>query len=128
MNTQAMIDALSPFEHTTIDAGEQSDEEQLRVEFGTSNAGEASDAIDLASSSPPRRPSSPRDPPIHQATASEQGSFSQLPLTLSGTTPATDQQDGQGYFFNMDAIDVSQVIKDAGSWLRQSFNIKEELR
>jgi hypothetical protein len=55
-------------------------------------------------------------------------SFSALPLTLSVTTPATEQQDGQEVMAGTDAFDLSQVIQDAGSWLQQSFDVGKDMK
>lgn len=129
MNTQAMIDAFTPF--SDIITGGAGKETGLRpgVYLDASKAQipkepdfEASRNTQAQSTSPPYSPPSQAD------QDPEQYSIPPLPLTLSGTTPATNQQDGQGYFFSQDAFDVSQVIKDAGSWLQRSFDINEDLK
>ena len=49
-----------------------------------------------------------------------------LPLTLSGSPPPTGQ-DGQGNIGG-ESFNLSQAIADAGSWLKESFDINHDLR
>lgn len=54
--------------------------------------------------------------------------FTALPFTLSGSTPTTAQQDGQGPAMDMGTFDLSQAIEDAGSWLQQSWDVNRDLK
>lgn len=130
INTQAMIDALTPFsDAVTGDAGKDTGVRSgihldvLRAQTAKENDFEASPHSPSRSKSPSHSPSFRAD-----QEDPDQDSLPPLPLALSGATPATNQQDGQGYVFSQDAFDVSQVIKDAGSWLQRSFDINEDLK
>lgn len=124
MNTQAMIDAFTPFS------------DAITGEAGKETGVRSAVHLDVVKAQTPKETNfekSPSKSPPHSLSFQadqdpEQDSLPPLPLTLSGTTPATNQQDGQGYFFSQDAFDVSQVIKDAGSWLQRSFDINEDLK
>ncbi|KAF5016362.1 hypothetical protein F66182_11976 [Fusarium sp. NRRL 66182] len=129
MDTQAMIDAFTPFsDAVTGEAGNITGVRSgvhldvIRAQTPKDNEFEASPH------SPPRSKPSHHSPSLRADQDPEQDSLPPLPLTLSGATPATNLQDGQGYFFSQDAFDVSQVIKDAGSWLQRSFDINEDLK
>jgi hypothetical protein len=63
-----------------------------------------------------------------ESQLSVQGSSHAVPLMLSGSTPTTEQQDGQGFIDAMDSFNVNQVIQDAGSWLQQSWDVQSDLR
>src|SRR5699024_9116609 len=45
-----------------------------------------------------------------------------LPMTLTGTTPPTAQDDQA-----VESFDLSQAIAEAGSWLQQSFEINKDI-
>lgn len=129
MNTQAMIDAFTPFsDAVTGEAGKETEvRSDVHLDIVQAQAPKETD-FETSPHSQPRSKSPLQDPSFQADRDPEQDSLPPLPLTLSGTTPATNQQDGQGYFFSQDAFDVSQVIKDAGSWLQRSFDINEDLK
>lgn len=129
MNTQAMIDAFTPFSDAiTGEAGKETGvRSDVYLDVVRAQTPKETD-LEISPHSQPRSKSPPHSPSFQAAQEPEEDSLPPLPLTLSGTTPATNQQDGQGYFFSQDAFDVSQVIKDAGSWLQRSFDINEDLK
>uniref|UniRef100_A0A093VNI3 Vacuolar protein sorting-associated protein 11 like n=1 Tax=Talaromyces marneffei PM1 TaxID=1077442 RepID=A0A093VNI3_TALMA len=99
MNTQTMIEAFTPFSDAGI--GEAGKETAGRSGVHIVNA-QAPNDTDRAAS-PHSQPRS--KPPPHSPSFQAEDSLPPLPLTLSGTTPATNQQDGQGYLFSQDAFD-----------------------
>ncbi|EED13130.1 conserved hypothetical protein [Talaromyces stipitatus ATCC 10500] len=115
MNTQAMIDTFTPFSDAfTGGVGkEAAKRSSAHLDIVNADATNRTDVVALPHLQP--RLKSPHGPSFQEAQTSEQDSLPALPLTLSGTTPASNQQDGQGYLFSMDVFDVSQVIKDAGT-------------
>jgi hypothetical protein len=128
MNTQAMIDAFTPFSDAVM--GEAGKETGVRSGVHPNvvkSQTPKQTGFEASPHSQARSKSSLHSPPFQAAQDPEEDSLPPLPLTLSGTTPATNQQDGQGHFFSQDAFDVSQVIKDAGSWLQRSFDINKDL-
>jgi hypothetical protein len=129
INTQAMIDAITPFSDAVMgEAGkETTGRGGVHLDIVKAKAPIETDLV-ASPHSQPRSKSLPHSPSAQASHNPEQDSLPPLPLTLSGTTPATNQQDGQGHLFSQDAFDVSQVIKDAGSWLQRSFDINEDLK
>jgi hypothetical protein len=128
MDTQALIDSVTPFSVGTIkSAGLRSDSKPHP------NASALNLSLKRRASlamSPPLSPSGNATQVASNIHTQVSGndSFSALPLTLSVTTPATDQQDGQELMTGTDTFDLSQVIQDAGSWLQQSFDVAKDVK
>ncbi|KAH8696345.1 hypothetical protein BGW36DRAFT_380736 [Talaromyces proteolyticus] len=117
-DTQAMIASVTPFSAGTWKKEDnwQHQKPCSSTKISSSNlkkkASFAVSQLSSQSADPARTPLK-----LHPQTL-EYDSFPALPLTLSVTTPATEQQDGQQL---IDPFDLSQVIQDAGSWLQQSW-------
>ncbi|KAL1971337.1 hypothetical protein VTN77DRAFT_289 [Rasamsonia byssochlamydoides] len=155
LNTQAMIDAVTPFTFSTSKKSEPWMEPASGLDRTVSHSKRKRKAIFELSSSPPQSVSFHSDGSLQQedqpvngipgknmegpqiavsgfdqvdSQHSVQGSSHALPLTLSGSTPTTEQQDGQGLIAGMDSFNINQVIQDAGSWLQQSWDVERDLR
>lgn len=155
LNTQAMIDAVTPFTFSTYKKSEPWMEPESGLTKTLSSLKRRKKACFALSSSPPRSVSSSsdgsrqqQDTPAHvipgenvetsqiavtefdqvETENSAQGSSHALQLTLSGSMPTTEQQDGQGLLGAMDSFNINQVIQEAGSWLQQSWEVERELR
>lgn len=130
MSTQYMIDAATPFTFST----------EKKAEFRTLSSGKdiskskKRKTTSFALSSPSEIPSEHWTPDEdhteniaqqHSAEAHNSPSGSEqnaLPMTLTGTTPPTAQDDQA-----VESFDLSQAIAEAGSWLQQSFEINKDI-
>lgn len=128
MDTQALIDSFTPFSVGTIKNAGISSASKPRVNTSASNSSLKRRASFVVS--PPVSPSGNATEEVSNmhTEVSVNDSFPALPLTLSVTTPATEQQDGQEIMAGTDTFDLSQVIQDAGSWLQQSFEVGKDLK
>ncbi|PLB47546.1 hypothetical protein P170DRAFT_409696 [Aspergillus steynii IBT 23096] len=124
MSTQGMIDAVTPFTFST-----EKKENHRRILTPASAPGSKNQ--NPRSSVGHTSPASPRhneflfDSRIEKVPNSVQShrvgtQHSALPMTLTGTTPPTAQEDAQDF-------NLSQAIAEAGSWLQQSFEINKEI-
>jgi hypothetical protein len=138
-----MIDALTPFtfssskkQTTWLDPGNLPDTTQSRcntkkASFAAASPDSSSADLELATNR--RETRQLGGLPLANVRPTEQqgsvhGSCFAFPLTMSGSTPTTVQHDGQGLLAGMDSISVNQVIQDAGSWLKQSWDFGEDMR
>jgi hypothetical protein len=143
MDTQAMIDAITPFSLRTskkLETWMGSEADHVKIASTSKMKKKTSFAVSPGCPSPDRNAAtnahgldhvenlSQTSLPRANTQRSAHRSSSIVPFMLSGSTPATVQQDGQGLMPGLDTFDVNQVIQDAGSWLKQSWDVGEELK
>ncbi|KAJ9268956.1 hypothetical protein DTO212C5_4962 [Paecilomyces variotii] len=152
ISTQYMIDAITPFTFSSSTKSydqsgsskrTKTSAQSKRASFAMSPPGSpncASPSLtkdSRAQSGPPTeepKAESPREIEMEQVTCIEprnnqsESQSTALPFTLSGSTPTTAQQDGQGPVMEVGTFDLSQAIEDAGSWLQQSWDVNRDIQ
>ncbi|KAL1885168.1 Vacuolar protein sorting-associated protein 11 [Paecilomyces lecythidis] len=152
ISTQCMIDAVTPFSFSSSKKSYAQPSTSKRVRT-SAQAKKASFA--MSPPGPPSRASpsltagaQPGPPPedlkaeshvkteapvehvpcIAPRNSQSESQLTALPFTLSGSTPTTAQQDGQGPAMDVGTFDLSQAIEDAGSWLQQSWDVNRDIQ
>ncbi|KAJ9296469.1 hypothetical protein DTO271G3_5167 [Paecilomyces variotii] len=153
ISTQYMIDAITPFTFSSSTKSydqsgsskrTKTSAQAKRTSFamsppGSPNCPSPSLTKDSrAQSGPPTeepKAESPRETEMEQVTCigprnnnQSESQATALPFTLSGSTPTTAQQDGQGPVMEVGTFDLSQAIEDAGSWLQQSWDVNRDIQ
>lgn len=140
MSTQCMIEAATPFTFSTekkSNAARLISPKKTSLHKSRMNESQAAKASSLSQGSstnlevedPKTTESNADDSNPHESDLQSDQKhlnqsttqFTTLPFSVGGSTPLT-MQDGQG----VDNFHLSQAIADAGSWLKQSFDIFKE--
>ncbi|PYH49698.1 uncharacterized protein BP01DRAFT_309611 [Aspergillus saccharolyticus JOP 1030-1] len=132
MSTQYLIDAVTPFTLSTERKRSKprfltpQDHESSTMPRKSSLAAAAlsspvpnyvnDDSLNIDSSQPPDHAD------LNDLTEGED-----LETTLSGTMPTTGE-DGQGGVMGAESFNLNEAIAEAGSWLKESFDIGQEIK
>ncbi|RAH81175.1 hypothetical protein BO86DRAFT_363290 [Aspergillus japonicus CBS 114.51] len=130
MSTQYLIDAVTPFTLSTEKRSKPRFLTPQDPEFSTkpkrsSFAGALSSPVpDYANDESLNIVSS--QPPDH-ADLLDPTQGEELEITFSGTMPTTGE-DGQGGAMGVESFNLNEAIAEAGSWLKESFDIGQEIK
>ncbi|RAH43908.1 uncharacterized protein BO95DRAFT_417611 [Aspergillus brunneoviolaceus CBS 621.78] len=130
MSTQYLIDAVTPF---TLSTEKRSKPRFLTPQYPESSTKPGRSSFEGALSSP--IPDYANDeslniessqPPDH-ADLLDPTQGEDLEMTFSGTMPTTGE-DGQGGAMGAESFNLNEAIAEAGSWLKESFDIGQEIK
>lgn len=140
MSTQCIVDAVTPFTFSTAkkDSQHPNTTTEAEVCHGQTSSEASLHLQPRHDSQSQRLPFSQKHEQFNHPDGAQrqrallphhdhETQMSGLPFTLTGETPAT-AQNGQGGLNALDSFDLSQAIADAGSWLRQSFDLTKDLQ